>query len=1074
MSDTTTVIGPGGLLLESPIADFEFHGCIGEGAFGQVYLARSKATGRHRAIKVVRRDRFQSEQPYEVEFAGLKRFEEVSREHAGFVDILHVRRDDQAGYFSYVMELADDLGSAQPFDPGRYVPRTLANEVERRGHLSPAECVRIGLALSLALAELHARNLVHRDINPRNIIFVRGAPKLADVGLVTEAQVQPQTLIGTPDYMDPAVHGTPEGDLFGFGRLLYVTATGLGPKQWPELPKDRVEGADGAVWRELEAIWRKACHPDRRHRYRHASEIHHELLALQAGASVLRLKRLERMVGWCRRYGFAVLLILLLGAAGAYAQARQQKQAAELRQRKIGAVVANGNHALDAEDYLGALLWFAEAWRLDTPGEHDLIHRVRLGSILRRAPELRQIWFQDHRVKEAYFPSEENQVVMADATGRWRVYDRSNGQPLYAAFGRGSPGETASLSRSATLAVTAASTNQVWLWNYHSGSNVATLELPAAAMGLAAISPDGHCVAAVAQQGDATEDLVLWENPTASPTPVVFGSTPPRTHCLVFSPDSKSLLTAGTDRQARVWEVATRRLKTQFSNHQGWIFNGAFSPDSRLVATASWDRSTRVWEADTGKELDRFQHDDAVWGAEFSPDGAQLATAGLDSTARIWDLKTHRCIQLLRHNDKVLRAAFSPQGGFLLTSCFDDTVRVWQLPSPPTPAPASGWLALGGTVAIVRTNGDWCVQDQPGGKLHPLGLAQANRVRFCIAPDDRFFAALHLAPEAVPNLRVQLYDAMNPTTPLAERAFAPPPPWTELGLSLSPGGEWLAAFGGSTGTIWNLRSDLAVNHLARGALRAAFSPDGELIAIGRSNQVEVCRLRNPGETLARWSLRTNSTVSALEWDGASRRLITSCMNPTFTPLEARTWVARTGAPAGPPLPHRDGVLYATFSHKGVWAITCSEDFTAILWDPKTGRQLAPPMRHRDQVIYATFSQDDRLIATVAADQEVIIWRAETGERLTSLTLPLGPATSGPFLSFTPDDQTLLIRTGDGLGYTWDLAYCDQPLEDVLFEAQLRSAHETDRLGSLMPASRETVRRLWETRPRAGATATGPR
>jgi len=83
MSDTTTVMAPTPLALDVAVPDFELECCIGEGAFGQVYLARSKATGRYRAVKIVRRSRFRSDHPYEVEFAGLKRFEEISREHEG-------------------------------------------------------------------------------------------------------------------------------------------------------------------------------------------------------------------------------------------------------------------------------------------------------------------------------------------------------------------------------------------------------------------------------------------------------------------------------------------------------------------------------------------------------------------------------------------------------------------------------------------------------------------------------------------------------------------------------------------------------------------------------------------------------------------------------------------------------------------------------------------------------------------------------------------------------------------------------------------------------------------------------
>ena len=187
-------IDPPTQLLPLPVVpDYDLIRCIGSGAFGEVWLARAKPTQRFRAIKLVHRSRFPRPNLYETEFNGLRKFEELSREHAGFIDILHVSRNDQAGCFSYVMELADDLEAGQTFDPRKYVSKTLASELERRqrhapdgrGCFTPAECVQLALSITAALSALHQNGLVHRDIKPSNIVFVRGMAKLADVGLVT-------------------------------------------------------------------------------------------------------------------------------------------------------------------------------------------------------------------------------------------------------------------------------------------------------------------------------------------------------------------------------------------------------------------------------------------------------------------------------------------------------------------------------------------------------------------------------------------------------------------------------------------------------------------------------------------------------------------------------------------------------------------------------------------------------------------------------------------------------------------------------------------------------------------------
>src|SRR2546423_7744031 len=89
-----------------PIPNHEIIARIGSGSYGEVWLARS-ITGALRAVKIVWRSQFSSERPYEREFHGIVKWEPISRSQPGVVNVLHVGRDDAAGCFFYVMELAD-------------------------------------------------------------------------------------------------------------------------------------------------------------------------------------------------------------------------------------------------------------------------------------------------------------------------------------------------------------------------------------------------------------------------------------------------------------------------------------------------------------------------------------------------------------------------------------------------------------------------------------------------------------------------------------------------------------------------------------------------------------------------------------------------------------------------------------------------------------------------------------------------------------------------------------------------------------------------------------------------------
>src|SRR5207302_4373411 len=92
------------------VPDHELLRCIGRGSYGEVWLARN-VMGTYRAVKVVYRTTFDHDRPFEREFEGIQKFEPISRSHESQLDVLHVGRNEAAGYFYYVMELADDGGA---------------------------------------------------------------------------------------------------------------------------------------------------------------------------------------------------------------------------------------------------------------------------------------------------------------------------------------------------------------------------------------------------------------------------------------------------------------------------------------------------------------------------------------------------------------------------------------------------------------------------------------------------------------------------------------------------------------------------------------------------------------------------------------------------------------------------------------------------------------------------------------------------------------------------------------------------------------------------------------------------
>jgi CHASE2 domain-containing sensor protein len=267
--------------------DYQFVAApFGEGAFGKVWLVRN-AVGEWQALKAVYRAKFESDRPYEVEWNGVSQYKPISGEHLGLLRVEYVSSRKPAGHFYYVMELGDARQPGWEENPALYKPRDLAwaRAQTEKNRLPFRECLQLGLDLTDALDFLHGRQLTHRDIKPSNIIFVRGRPKLADVGLVTRARPPEDvtTYAGTPSYMPPPPEptGTVQADIYALGMVLFVISTGNDPVSFPMLQTTLVSNQPTPAFMRLNAVILQACQADVTKRYHSAAEMRQGLLTVQ-------------------------------------------------------------------------------------------------------------------------------------------------------------------------------------------------------------------------------------------------------------------------------------------------------------------------------------------------------------------------------------------------------------------------------------------------------------------------------------------------------------------------------------------------------------------------------------------------------------------------------------------------------------------------------------------------------------------------------------------------------------------------------------------------------------------------
>ena len=164
-----------------------------------------------------------------------------------------------------------------------------------------------------------------------------------------------------------------------------------------------------------------------------------------------------------------------------------------------------------------------------------------------------------------------------------------------------------------------------------------------------AFTPDGKAVAS----GGSWGVVRLWDVATGKERQSFPGHR--GLICsLAFSPDGRRLAVA----DHRGWLAGLWSLpdgKTLYMNAEeefprrttlpGRFTSGAvgFSPDGRTLATAGTDEDIRLWEVSTGKERHRFHGHRGhpffcVHSVAFSPDGRRLASGGRDTTVLIWDV----------------------------------------------------------------------------------------------------------------------------------------------------------------------------------------------------------------------------------------------------------------------------------------------------------------------------------------------------------------------------------------------------------------------------------------------------
>lgn len=296
---------------------------IGTGGMGEVYLATDVTAGRKAALKLL-----------PMRFTGdaerLKRFQQeahavVALNHPNILTVYEIGQDHSTHY------IASELIEGETLRKGLM-----------RGRMELSEAIDVAIQVASALAAAHEAGIVHRDINPGNIMLrTDGYVKVLDFGIAKLAEQEaPATIpkeealllvetnvglvIGTVPYMSPeqacADPVDKRTDTWSLGVVLYEMVTGHQPftgdrpidvmasileKEPPQLTSCIKRAPP-----ELQQLISKALRKDRTERYQSVSEM---LQALKNLRHKLELKAVPLWLRWTRS-PMALLIVLLVSA----------------------------------------------------------------------------------------------------------------------------------------------------------------------------------------------------------------------------------------------------------------------------------------------------------------------------------------------------------------------------------------------------------------------------------------------------------------------------------------------------------------------------------------------------------------------------------------------------------------------------------------------------------------------------------------------------------------------------------------------------------------------------------------
>lgn len=151
-------------------------------------------------------------------------------------------------------------------------------------------------------------------------------------------------------------------------------------------------------------------------------------------------------------------------------------------------------------------------------------------------------------------------------------------------------------------------------------------------------------------------------------------------HCMAISPDGRLVVAGGSDKNLRIWEIATGKCKKVMEAHPEGISQISISPDGHFVVSIGRDHVVMVWDLIAGECVAKLEgHVREVTCIALTTTG-YLVTGSSDKTLRIWDLGALSCRTIFKgHDDKINCVAVTPDGRIAISGGEDAKIGIWDI-----------------------------------------------------------------------------------------------------------------------------------------------------------------------------------------------------------------------------------------------------------------------------------------------------------------------------------------------------------------------------------------------------------